>query len=303
MTGRQGIVVQGYGGFYQVLLADGHTVACKPRGRIKLSYNKICTGDRVEISLPQAGEGMIESILPRRNQLTRPHIANVDQAVIVLAWRSPAYDLLLLDNLLLTCRLSGIAPVLVLNKIDLLEAGEEAELASIRAAYCAADCPVLTVSATRAPEMDGLYTALRGKLSVFAGPSGVGKTSLLNRLLPQEQAAVGEVSQRLNRGKHTTRYTRLLPLPGADGGMIADTPGFFVLDTPQELTEQQLPGMYPDFAAYAAAADGCRFDLCLHHREPDCAVRRAAEEGRLDMGRYQRYLRILDQIRTREVKY
>lgn len=298
-----GIVMQGYGGFYRVRLNDGREISCKPRGRLKLGRDKLRIGDKVEISLHAAEEGMIESILPRRNQLTRPHIVNLDQAVIVLSWRSPAYDLLLLDNMLLTCRLAGVAPLLMLNKIDLLAPGEEPELEAVTAAYQAADCPVLALSALRAPDLELLSAHLRGKLSVLAGPSGSGKTSLLNRLLPREQAEVGEISQRLNRGRHTTRYTRLLPLADGKGGMLADTPGFFVLDTPQSLTAEQLPLLYPDFIVFAEAGDGCRFDGCLHDREPDCAVRRAAEQGRLDAGRYQRYLRILNEIRTREVKY
>lgn len=304
-----GTVVSGYGGFYQVWPdAGGAVVNCRGRGRLKKSHQSILTGDAVWISLlRETGEngvgGMIEAIAPRRNRLARPHIANIDLTVIVLSWRLPEYDLLLLDRMLLMCRLAGVETALCFNKIDLMLPEERPALAEISAVYTAAGCPVLAVSAAQ-DELDGLCELLSGRRSVFAGPSGVGKSSLLNRLLPDENAEVGQVSDRLQRGKHTTRYTRLLPLDwDAHGGMLADTPGFFVLDAPDAVTEDMLPSLYPEYKRLFAGADGCRFDGCRHDREPGCAVRAAVEAGRLDEGRYQRYLRILHEIQTREVKY
>ena len=292
-----GRVVSGFGGFYQVLTAEG-TVTCKGRGRLKKEFQSILTGDLVEISRQSDGSGMIEAILPRRGVLPRPHIANVDLAVIVLAWKMPEYDLLLLDNLLLAYELAGVDTALCFNKCDLMAPGEESRFSAIRRAYAAASCPVLAVSAVEGRGVDELRSLLRGRLSVLAGPSGVGKSSLLNRLIPGEMAEIGQVSDRLRRGRHTTRYTRLLPLE--DGGMLADSPGFFVLETPREVTRDLLPAMYPE---YLRLAPSCRFDGCRHHKEPGCAVRQAVAEGRLDEDRYERYLRILREITEREELY
>ncbi|MBQ1342734.1 MAG: ribosome small subunit-dependent GTPase A [Firmicutes bacterium] len=295
----KGRVVSGFGGFYQVLTESSRTVTCKGRGRLKKEFQSILTGDLVEISRQEDGTGMIESIRPRRSVLPRPHIANVDLALIVLAWKLPDYDLLLLDNLLLAYRLAGVETALCFNKCDLMTAEEEPQFAEIERAYAAAGCPALAVSANDGRGLAELRSLLKGRLSVLAGPSGVGKSSLLNRLIPGEQAETGEVSDRLRRGRHTTRYTRLLQLPDC-GGMLADSPGFFVLETPRQVTKDLLPTMYPE---YVKLAEGCRFDGCRHHKEPECAVRAAVEEGRLDQGRYRRYLRILSEITEREEQY
>ena len=294
----EGRVISGFGGFYQVLTGDGNSVTCKGRGRLKKEFRSILTGDLVEISVQDDGAGMIESIRPRGSVLPRPHIANVDLAVIVLAWKLPDYDLLLLDKLLLAYELAGVETAVCFNKCDLMPPEDEPTFAAVRQAYAAADCPVLAVSAFDGRGLDELRDLLKGRLSVLAGPSGVGKSSLLNRLIPGEQAETGEVSDRLRRGRHTTRYTRLLPLP--DGGMLADSPGFFVLETPTDVTKDMLPDMYPD---YVRLAGSCRFDGCRHHKEPSCAVREAVEAGRLDAERYQRYLRILSEITEREELY
>ncbi len=295
----EGRVVSGFGGFYQVLTEDGETVTCKGRGRLKKEYQSILTGDLVQISRQEDGAGMIESIRPRHAVLPRPHIANVDLALIVLAWKLPDYDLLLLDNLLLAYKLSGVETALCFNKCDLMAVEEEPQFAAIQAAYAAAGCPVLAVSAADGRGLTELRSLLKGRLSVLAGPSGVGKSSLLNRLIPGERAETGEVSDRLRRGRHTTRYTRLLQLSDG-GGMLADSPGFFVLETPRQVSKDLLPTMYPEYVKLAAA---CRFDGCRHHKEPECAVRAAVEEGRLDQGRYRRYLRILTEITEREERY
>lgn len=294
----KGRVVSGFGGFYQVLTEDGESVTCKGRGRLKKEFQSILTGDLVEISRQEDAAGMIETIRPRRSVLPRPHIANVDLAVIVLAWKLPDYDLLLLDNLLLAYRLAGVETALCFNKCDLMTAEEEPVFTEISRAYAAAGCPALAASACDGRGLTELRSLLRGRLSVLAGPSGVGKSSLLNRLIPGEQAETGEVSDRLRRGRHTTRYTRLLPL--GDGAMLADSPGFFVLETPRQVTKDLLPAMYPE---YAKLASDCRFDGCRHHKEPQCAVRAAVEAGRLDQGRYRRYIRILNEITEREEQY
>lgn len=298
----RGTVVSGFGGFYQVLPEGGGPILnCRGRGRIKRSFDRIYTGDQVRVSPQEAGRGMVEEIYPRRNCLQRPHIVNIDQVVIVMSWRLPDLDLLLLDNMLLMCALAQVRPLLALNKIDLLQPGEEAELAAIRQAYAQAGLPLLTLSAAEGRGLAELRLALAGQRSVLAGPSGVGKSSLLNLILPEEHAETGAVSDRLQRGKHTTRYVRLLQLE--QGGMLADTPGFFVLDTPPAVDQYNLPALYPEYARICAGEEGCRFESCRHDQEPDCAVKAALEQGRLDPGRYRRYLRILHQIQQREVDH
>ena len=302
-------VISGFGGFYTVAAPDGSQLVCKGRGKLKKQFKAILTGDRVLVSPQEDGLGMIEAILPRSCELSRPHIANVDLAVIVLSWKLPDYDLLLLDNLILTCRLAKLQAALCFNKCDMMSQEEQPLFQALRQAYRQAGLTVLAVSAHTGQGLEELRSLLAGRVSVLAGPSGVGKTSLLNCLLPQEQAPVGEISERLRRGRHTTRYTRLLALEGqADQGrppgMLADAPGFFVLDTPREVGLSDLPRLYPEYLRLAEGQEGgCRFDGCRHHREPGCAVRQAVAEGRLDQGRYQRYLRILQQIREREAIY
>lgn len=294
------MVVSGYGGFWQVLTDEGQIVECKPRGRLKKQYDKIYPGDRVEISLLPEGQGMIESIGPRHTQLRRPQLVNFDRLVIVLAWKLPAYDLLLLDRLLVLAAEAGVTPLICFNKLDLLPESELPLFERIRAAYRAAGFTVLGTSMIHPPSIDALRQELGEGLAVLAGPSGAGKSTLLNLLLGQESAETGLVSQRLRRGKHTTRYARILPLGDSpEQGYIADTPGFFTLELPQSVEARNLASFYPDFQLN----EPCRFDGCLHLKEPDCAVKQAVQAGEIDGERYQRYQRLQEEIKTREVKY
>ncbi|NLF80313.1 MAG: ribosome small subunit-dependent GTPase A [Clostridia bacterium] len=297
MNKLQGIIISGFGGFYQVRLEDGRIINSKPRGRLKQRFDKIYAGDVVELSLAGDGAGIIETIAERRRSLNRPHIANVDQILIVLSWRLPDYDLLLLDRMLIISRRLGVEPLICLNKLDLLAAGEEEQLSRLQSVYEQAGYAFYAFSATHGEGIDALRVRLRQGLTVMAGPSGVGKSSLLNILIPGEQAEVGAVSERLRRGRHTTRYTRILPLP--NGGMIADTPGFFIVELPEGMKPEELAAYYADFQR----DEPCRFEGCLHENEPDCAVKDAVNAGEIDRERYQRYLRLLTEIREREVKY
>lgn len=295
-----GTVCSGYGGFYQVRVNMDWTVECKPRGRLKKTHEKIYPGDQVEISLLPDGTGMIECIGPRRTALRRPNIVNFDRIVIVLAWTLPDYDLLLLDRMLVLANQGGVQPLICFNKMDLLQPAQRQDFRVIQACYQQSGYTVLPISAHQPNTIEQLRSHLQGGLSVLAGPSGVGKSSLINVLLGREQEETGAVSDRLRRGKHTTRYARISPLGNTEAeGFIADTPGFFILDFPEDFRPEQLPQYYPEFAYYP----GCRFDGCLHKREPDCAIKQAVEQGKINEDRYNRYLRLLEELQTREVHY
>ncbi len=301
----QGTLLKAFGGFYFVQAA-GEVFSCSLRGRLKLELKELplglIVGDSVEITpLNEQLAGMeaafagapadmpkavIEAILPRSNYLIRPKIANVQQCIIVLAAKHPKPDFLLLDKLIVALLAMQIQPVIVLNKMD--QNGAEKLLAELQI-YQAANIPVLPVSAAKEQGIEALKSLLNGKISAVAGQSGVGKSTLLNLLQANQQLATGDISHKLQRGRHTTRTVELLPLSA--GGWIADTPGFSRLDFPPEIKAEDLAGFYPDFTAFA---DGCRFDMCRHENEPDCRVKEAVAARELSAERYQRYLVLLN---------
>lgn len=289
-TGR---IVHAHSNLYTVDLG-GQSFRCKLRGRFRLEGLRVAVGDVVRLSIIGDGEGVIEDILPRQTHLERPLVANVDQTVITITASSPPLDLMLVDRLLIVTRRAGTAPVICLNKADQLDP-EEAE--AILAPYRAAGVPAFAVSAKLDMGIEPLREQLRDHISVFAGLSGVGKSSIANALLPGVTLQTGELSLKLGRGKHTTRNVQLLALPA--GGFIVDTPGFTVLELTGMLHED-VKRYYPDFAEYEAE---CRFADCMHLREPVCGVKQALEDGVLDAGRYARYLTILAEVTATERRY
>ena len=288
----EGVVVRGYGGFYFVLPAAlaGEPLPCRVRGRLKRASGRILVGERVKYAPPTAlgSEGVIEEILPRKVALVRPPVANVDQLVAVVSAVAPPPDLLQLDRLLCLAGRIGVDAVVCLNKADLAGPAEQEE---ILAPYRRAGYPVVAVSAKTGANLDELAALLRGRVSVLAGRSGVGKTALSNRLVPGRDAKTGEVSAKLRQGRHTTRHVELLVLK--DGGLLADTPGFSVVED-QTLQAEEVPALFPE---YVEASRGCRFRGCLHDREPECAVKELVGRGELSPGRYQRYLTLLREAR------
>lgn len=292
----EGIILKGVGGFYTVLGPEGETYTCRPRGRFRKARTTPLPGDRVVFALPQAvqSEAWIDEILPRKNLLTRPAVANIDTLMIVLAASAPKPDLLLVDKLLIQCEAIGVRPVLLINKCDEADGGM---YDVVRRDYANTGYPILNVSALSGEGMDALQSELSGRICCFAGQSAVGKSSLLNRLKPELALPTGEMSVKTERGRHTTRHAELWP---AFGGAIVDTPGFSLLDL-TELTPETLRELYPEMRPYNGR---CRFALCLHRREPDCAVQEACGRGEIPAERYARYLLLLDElIQCKEHKY
>ena len=245
-------------------------------------------GDRVRFQPEtEISEGIMEEILPRRNAMKRPAVSNVDHLAVVLAAVDPKPDLFLVDKLLITAERTQISPLLVFNKTDL--AGSEEEMA-FRAEYDRTGYPIHSISGKFNIGMGELSQALQG-ITVLAGQSGVGKSSIINKLRPDAHLETGVLSEKIKRGKNTTRRVELISLPG--GGMIADTPGFSRMDL-LELDPAHLAGYYPEFRACRTE---CQFQGCLHMAEPGCAIRRGVEEGKIPSGRYGRYRKLIEEIR------
>ena len=289
-----GIIVRAYGGFYYVKV-DSKIWECKVRGRLRLNREKILPGDRVEMSEVSSGKGMIERILPRTRELIRPAVANVQQVVIVMSLIRPEPNLGLLDRILVLTEVESLEPIIVFNKADLVAEDIRHDLLEM---YQNAGYLAVATSARTGMGVSDLKGHLRDQISILAGPSGVGKSSLLNAVQPGLTLRTGEVSQKVGRGRHTTRYVQLLPLE--DGmGLVADSPGFSVLALPN-LKREELSCYFRELDELTGR---CRFNSCLHRSEPDCVVKQALQEGSIDNRRYQSYLLFLQEVIANEQRY
>lgn len=287
----QGIIIKGIGGFYYVSDGSGEPVECKAKGSFRNQELKPLVGDRVEFSLdPRTGKGFIEQLMPRRNELIRPAVANMDQALILVSAKTPQFHPGLLDNFLLWMGCQGVDTLIGIGKIDL---DPEEHFREIEEVYRGAGFPVLPYSARTGEGLEELRRHLTGKTTVLAGASGVGKSTLLNALIPGAAMETGELSRKLARGKHTTRHSEIFVLD--QSSYLLDTPGFTSLETP-ELTEQEVGQYYPEFLK---EGESCRFPDCLHLKEPDCLVRARVKAGQIARSRYESYERNLEEIRSR----
>jgi ribosome biogenesis GTPase len=287
-----GTILKGVGGFYTVSGADGNEYECKACGRFRVEGETPLPGDEVEISPETA---YIEKILPRRSELKRPRVANVDAVAIVVSAGKPKIDALLCDKLLVSARRSGIYPLLVINKCD---TALPEDIESIRTDYRNA-VDIVCVSAKTGLGIKELKSRLSGHCACLAGQSAVGKSSLLNAIFPELALRTDGLSRKTDRGKHTTRHTELL-VPSGFNGMVFDTPGFSFFET-DEIQPEALWEYYADMRPYSG---GCRYPSCLHAGEPDCGVREALQRGDISQTRYQRYLEILQELKEkRDRKY
>ncbi|MEM5816352.1 MAG: ribosome small subunit-dependent GTPase A [Desulfitobacterium hafniense] len=293
-----GILLKGYSGFYYVF-AEGRVWECSLRGRFRIRNQEFLPGDRVKI-LPGTGDkGTIEEVETRHNSLVRPTIANVDQAFLVFACVSPAPDLNLLDRLIVQVTAAQIKPILVLNKIDLGSRGESTAENTFPADgldfYRQLGCELVKVSTKTGEGLAELQEHINGKVSVLAGPSGVGKSSLVNALSPGLELKTGDVSRKLKRGRHTTRHVELMV---CGEGLLADTPGFSSLYLPA-MKREELTDYFWEFQDVGE----CRFADCQHHKEPDCAVKAAVASGRIQPSRYEHYCQFLEEVIAAERRY
>lgn len=287
-------VIKMYNGFYYLQVAgQEELLSCRLRGRIKRNKGAVVTGDYVEYQMLEDGTGVIESCLPRRTLLKRPAVANIDQVLITFAARQPDLNQLLLNRFLVLAEWSGIPEIVIcINKCDLLE-----EKADFLQDYVQAGYKLLMVSAQEGQGIQELKNLLARRVTVFAGPSGVGKSSLLNAVDSNLELATGKISDKIKRGKHTTRAACLLPLPG--GGTVVDTPGFSAAEL-ENIDKAQLAHYFPEFRPYI---EKCYYNTCTHSHEPDCAVKEAVAAGAICQARYEAYLNILQTINERKKAY
>ena len=284
---EQGRIVKALSGFYYVETAEAALVECKARGKFRKDGKTPTVGDRVEISR-SGSRGMIETLLPRENFFVRPAVCNLDLLVVFCANVIPVTDPFLIDRVTALAGNQNVPVVLCINKTDL---EEQDRLGPI---YEKAGYRVVRTSAVTGAGIDALREAVRGRTAAFTGNSGVGKSSVLNRLAPELELKVGEVSDKLGRGRHTTRHVELYAL--GDGTFLADTPGFSSFDTERMdlVLKENLQYAFPDFAPYLGR---CQFHDCAHLREPGCAVRAAVEAGAVPESRYRSYERLYERAR------
>lgn len=283
----RGRIEKALSGFYYVN-TGGETLQCRARGKFRREGLSPLVGDWVQVRELGNGEGFVEAVEARRNQFTRPAAANIDQMVILASAAIPVTEPYLIDRIASIAALKGCQVLLCLNKCDLDSADELYDI------YSRSAIPVLRVSAVTGQGLDALREAIRGKLSAFTGNSGVGKSSVLNALLPSLALPVGEVSKALGRGRHTTRHVELFSL--GEDTYIIDTPGFSSFDTAEMdlALKQHLPDTFPEFAPYVS---DCRFTGCTHTKEKGCRVLQAVKDGLIPASRHRSYVRLHDELK------
>ena len=289
----QGKIVKGIAGFYYVHVVESGVYECKAKGIFRKDGVKPLVGDNVEIEIldEKDMEGNITQILPRKNELIRPAVANIDQALVVFAVTKPKPHFNLLDRFLVMMESREVPVILCFNKTDIAEDPEIAELKDI---YEGCGYPLLFTSAKQEQNLEELKTVLQGKTTAIAGPSGVGKSSLINLLQSGVKMETGRISAKIERGRHTTRHSELIVL--GEDSYIMDTPGFSSLYI-SDIDKESLKYCFPEFAS---CEGHCRFNGCDHVHEPGCAVKQAVEEGKIHNSRYEDYLTLYQELQERK---
>ncbi len=289
----QGKIVKGIAGFYYVDVAGAGIYECKAKGVFRKDKVKPLVGDDVELEVldEQEKTGNVTAILPRRNALIRPAVANVDQAMVIFAMKNPRPNFSLLDRFLLMMERQKVETVICLNKQDLADPEETEEIQKI---YGDCGYQVIATSMKEEKGLEQVEALLRGKTTVVAGPSGVGKSSLTNGIQGEVQMETGEISRKLKRGKHTTRHSQLIRV--GDDTFLCDTPGFTSLYV-EEMDKEELRHYFREFVPYEGQ---CRFQGCVHIHEPGCAVKEALEKGRISRRRYENYTELYEELKEKE---
>lgn len=286
----KGKIVKGIAGFYYVHAGDFGTYECKAKGIFRKDKKKPLVGDDVELAVldTEKMEGNITEILPRKNELIRPAVANIDQTLVIFAAERPDPNYNLLDRFLVMMAYQEVPVTICFNKSDYITEEKAKEMAS---AYGQCGSKVMFTSVAREEGLRELFSLLEGKTSVLAGPSGVGKSSIVNYMQPLAAMETGNISEKIGRGKNTTRHSQLIYVK--ENTYIMDTPGFSSLDIP-ELKEQDLWKYYPEFVPLEP---GCRFRGCSHIKEPDCGVKHALEKGQISKVRYHNYVMLYQELK------
>ena len=289
----QGKIIRGIAGFYYVHVPEMGVLECKAKGIFRKNKLKPLVGDLVEVSVldEENKKGNIDEVLERKNELIRPAVANIDQALVIFAIKKPEPNLNLLDRFLIMMQQKEIPCILVFNKSDL---ATEEERQALRDIYAGSGCEILFVSAKQDQGIEEVRNLLKEKTSTVAGPSGVGKSSLINKLQSDVNMETGSISEKIERGKHTTRHTEFIPM--GEDTFIMDTPGFSSLAV-FDMEKEELEQFYPEFDEYR---DTCRFNGCSHTHEPGCGVKEALEEGKISKERYENYKLIYDELKNRK---
>ncbi|HZG61139.1 MAG TPA: ribosome small subunit-dependent GTPase A [Anoxybacillus sp.] len=291
----EGKIIKALSGFYYVL-SDGEVFQCRGRGVFRKHKITPLVGDEVVFQAENKTDGYIMEIRERKNELIRPPIANIDQAILVFSAVQPDFSPGLLDRFLVLIEAKDIRPIIVISKMDLTDDKTKPIVEKYASDYRKIGYEVIETSAVTKNGVDLLLPYLEGRTSVFAGQSGVGKSSLLNALRPDLQLKTNDISTHLGRGKHTTRHVELIEI---GGGLVADTPGFSSLEF-NEIEAEQLPLCFPEFRE---RDHECKFRGCTHIAEPKCAVKAALEAGEIPSYRYEHYLNFMEEIKERKPRY
>lgn len=288
----RGKIMKGIAGFYYVRVVGSGVYECKAKGIFRKEKKKPLVGDNVEIEVLNEGkkEGNITEVLPRKNELIRPAAANIDQALVVFAAAKPSPHFHLLDRFLVMMKRKGIPVILCFNKEDIVMAEELEELSRI---YSGSGCRLVFTSAKEGKNIDGVRALLTGKTTAVAGPSGVGKSSLINLLHPAAHMETGSISRKIERGKHTTRHAELFLI--GENSYIMDTPGFSSLYI-NDFDKEELKDYFPEFVPYEGS---CKYTGCMHVYEPGCAVKAAVDKGWIHAVRYENYRDMFEELKNK----
>lgn len=285
-----GTIVKGIGGFYYIKV-DNDVIECKARGKFRYDELTPIVGDKVEITVKN-NKGVIEKIYDRRSELIRPSVSNVTQAFIVFTFKNPELNLDLLNKFLLVCENNNLKVIICFNKIDLIDLKDYENILDM---FKSADYECIFINAKSGLGVDLLKDKLANNITVFCGPSGVGKSTLCNNLIGRELMETGTISEKSSKGKHTTRHSELIE---SNQGFIVDTPGFSSLEI-TDIAKDDLQYFFPEFRHYR---NNCRFNGCLHYKEPSCSVKEAVEHNKINSLRYNFYIKTLEEIMNARIK-